>query len=385
MIKALVIAVFLAFLGSAAFGQQAQLSPDGAAKAEADAAANRLIKKCAGGMSEVVEVGVKGELTKFFRQAMVAGKVEIRDTGAIIDKIKPDEVGAKFYEIYTRCIKDIEIELKKLDIQILDKLGNLEDFSSTLPLNFPKSPFEANMFVRKIKVGRSYDTVVKLRDATCNVNVWAAMWAFPPDRAEEPSLLIAMTNSGHAVTSYPFEFHFDRDSNAVSDAEYATHDEYKGAVDEAEFNRYVASNPDEIYIYIVFRAMGTANFGGCSGVYSIAYVPKGTRQLMSPKKEPTKLAGELYGKLISALDELKSQFGPDPFDGSVNNIAEKWEYCINKNGFPRTKKDREDTINELYKIGLKRSSAFIIEYMPASSDKIKYLLDDLKLISLVSP
>lgn len=141
-----------------------------------------------------------------------------------------------------------------------------------LPLNFPKEPLSAGITLRKVKVGRTYDTVVRIFDASCNVSVWGAMWVFPTDRVGDPIVNIAMTASGTIPGSYPFELRFDRNSKVVDDAGFETRVAQKVDVDQREFIPYALSSPDEIQIYVAFRPVGKVE--DCVGRYAVDYEPK---------------------------------------------------------------------------------------------------------------
>src|SRR5262249_39691118 len=151
---------------------------------------------------------------------------------------KPDDVGVELYKLYTQCVKDqTEIKLKQYNIKIEDKLGELE---RTQPFSFP-GPLQGHIMLRKVKAGRTYDTTIRILNASCNVRVWLPMWAFPPDRAVPPVTKIAMTASGKIATEFPFDFRFDRDSSEVNDAGFETRSAEPFDVDQKAFIPYALS------------------------------------------------------------------------------------------------------------------------------------------------
>jgi len=141
-----------------------------------------------------------------------------------------------------------------------------------LPLDFPKGPFSADITLRKVKVGRAYDTVVRILDASCEIRIWGAMWVFPTDRTGDPMVNIEMTKSGKIARSFPFEFRFDRNSKVVDDAGFETRSAEKVDVDQHDFIPYALSNPDEIELYVAFWPVGKVE--NCAGRYTVDYEPR---------------------------------------------------------------------------------------------------------------
>ncbi|MEH2563751.1 hypothetical protein [Bradyrhizobium sp. AZCC 2289] len=229
-----------------------------------------IMKLCAGGRALGIEGEVKGELTRFLKGAEATGQAKLTDFGAVLDKLKPDAVGVEFYKIYTQCLKDqAEITLRKNNVTIADKLNDIDKRVKAQPLTFPKGVFSGGMMLRKVRVGR-FDTVIRIFDASCDINVWAAMWVFPLDRTGDPMVRFKMTPSGRTAKQDPFEMRFGRDSKEVDDAGYETQDAEKIDVDQKEFIPYALSKPPEIEVYMAFRPMAD----DCTGTYSVEYEPK---------------------------------------------------------------------------------------------------------------
>jgi hypothetical protein len=235
------------------------------------AATDDIMKLCAGGRAIGIEGEVRGELTRFLKGAEAAGQAKITDFGAVLDKMKPDAVGVEFYRLYTQCLREqAEITLKKYNVKVSDQLSQIETRVKAQPINFPKGVFQADMFLRKVRVSRSMDTVIRIFDASCDINVWPVMWVFPPDRSVEPVVKIKMTPGGVTANRYPFEMRFGRASKEVDDAAIATREAEKFDVDQAAFEQYASSEPVEIQLYIAFRAMGASD---CTGSYSVESEP----------------------------------------------------------------------------------------------------------------
>lgn len=240
-------------------------------------ATNNVIKKCAGGRVIGIEGQVSGELTKFFKGARAQGQGKVSDLGAIIDKLKPDAVGVEFYREYTRCISDQTAkELERLRIPSDKKLSDIKTQSSARKIDWPQSPFGAGIALRRIRVARSYETVVTLFDASCAITVWLPLWVWPIDRSGEPTIKIEPTASAVTARSYPFQVKFTRDGGAVNDAGTATREEpdieLGGPQGRTAFLKYALSNPDEIDVYLAIRARGVN--GQCGGAMAIEQLPR---------------------------------------------------------------------------------------------------------------
>jgi len=237
---------------------------DAATKRSVDA----VLRKCAGGNVWGIEGAVEGELTKFIRGAKANGRGNIRDLGAIIDKLKPDAVGVEFYRLYTQCVdRETTKELERLKIPVQAKMTQ----ATATKIDWPASAFLANMVVYRVHVSRKADLAVTIYDANCAIDIWLAAWVWPPNRNAPPVLKTELPKSAVTARSYPFEARFKRDGKAVDDAGFATRelpDFEFGSGGRAEFFMFAIKNPDDIEVYLIVRARAD----GCGGAIAIEQV-----------------------------------------------------------------------------------------------------------------
>lgn len=70
-----------------------------------DEATDDIMKACAVGRQLGIEGDVRAALTKWFRGGEVGAELRVEDLGAILEKIRPDEVGVEFYRLYVECLE----------------------------------------------------------------------------------------------------------------------------------------------------------------------------------------------------------------------------------------------------------------------------------------
>lgn len=105
----------------------------------ADDEARRVVEACAGGFTETGKAGLSAGLAGQLRRLQAASKVSSAQVGAVIDKIRPDEIGRDVYEIYVRCLK------QQTELSLLEHGVRIEAAPARqgLPENLP-SPAAAN-------------------------------------------------------------------------------------------------------------------------------------------------------------------------------------------------------------------------------------------------
>jgi hypothetical protein len=84
-----------------------------------DDEARRIVEVCAGGFTETGKAGLSANLARQLRQLHAASEVSSVQVGAVIAKIRPDEVGREVYKIYVRCLKQqTELSLRARGVRI---------------------------------------------------------------------------------------------------------------------------------------------------------------------------------------------------------------------------------------------------------------------------
>src|SRR5688572_18400325 len=81
------------------------MRPETRAPSAEDDEARRIVEVCAGGFTETGKAGLSANLARQLRRLQASSEVSSVQVGAVIAKIRPDEIGRDVYEIYVRCLK----------------------------------------------------------------------------------------------------------------------------------------------------------------------------------------------------------------------------------------------------------------------------------------
>ncbi|HMI41962.1 MAG TPA: Ig-like domain-containing protein [Sphingomicrobium sp.] len=73
---------------------------------ETERAASEIARNCAGGRQIVNEEKITAGLSSYLTRVSTEGSVKSSDVGTVTMRITSDETGLKFYQAYTRCLKD---------------------------------------------------------------------------------------------------------------------------------------------------------------------------------------------------------------------------------------------------------------------------------------
>jgi hypothetical protein len=96
-----------------------------------DEVTDDIMKLCAVGRQIGVEGDVRAGLQRWFSEAKASGAARIEDLGAILMRIRPDNVGVEFYRLYTDCVeKQARIKAGQLGIITGSWRDIIKDLSS---------------------------------------------------------------------------------------------------------------------------------------------------------------------------------------------------------------------------------------------------------------